>query len=62
MAFFSSTASERQERIARARRRREFRGSLEQRLVPMQEAFLGPEQAVTEEDMEMGLQDLEQTE
>jgi len=62
MAFFSSTASERQERIARARRRREFRGSLEQRQVPMQEAFLGPEQAVTEEDMEMGLQDLEQTE
>lgn len=64
MAFFSSTASERQERMARAQRRREFRASLEQRQVPMQEPFLGPEEAAPPEAIqqvgELTLEDLDQ--
>jgi len=55
MAFFRSTAKHREERMAGASRRRGFRASLEQRVVPMQEAFT---QQAVEEDLGLGLEDV----
>lgn len=48
--------------MAGARRRRQFRACLEQRLVLMQGPFVGPEEAITqqatEEDVDLGLEDV----
>ena len=65
MAFFRSTAQQREERMARSRRRREFRASLEQRQVPMQVPFLGPEEALgqqaIDQDVDLTLEDADET-
>jgi len=63
MAFFYSDARKREERIARYRQRRDLQESLVQRVVPAQETFLGPEEAVSPEQLEqeLALEDMEDT-
>lgn len=66
MAFFRSDKRQREERLAQYRQRRDSRASLEQRVIPNEALFLGPEEAVVQqtlgEEPDLTLEDIEGTE
>ena len=66
MAFFRSDKRQREGRLAQYRQRRDSRASLEQRVIPNEALFLGPEEAVVQqtlgEELDLTLEDIEGTE